>query len=64
MITADNAGDPVAFIDALLAIESIFGDLSGDPVFDRSDPSLSQARLTPSPRFSALSECVLTHSKG
>lgn len=32
VITADNAGDPVAFIDALLAIESIFGDLSGDPV--------------------------------
>jgi fructuronate reductase len=29
-ITSEHSRDPVAFIDALLAIDSIFGDLSGD----------------------------------
>jgi hypothetical protein len=31
-ITATHAGDPAAFVDAVLAIDSIFGDLSGDEV--------------------------------
>ena len=32
VIATDHSGDPAGFIDALLAIEPIFGDLCGDPV--------------------------------
>ena len=60
----DQAGDTVAFIDALLAIDSIFGDLSGHPVLRAEvvrryhTPSADARSASPL----CWSECVLTHS--